>query len=155
MTVIIYLLVQRDLDMTVMRVIQFPHISLSAQGYVNRDKPTHLSDCLIRIPSFCNHCEGHIHWWSVIFPKEWTENCNNMIHSAAKIHAMICTSAKNLYLIRCNVPFVFLSAWVIQKVTWGIAEERKEGEGNYQLINYPPWVTGQNEMVTFSRSSRL
>lgn len=59
--------------MTVTGSFQIPVILLSTQGYINHDKPTDLSNLLELIPSFCNPCEGHSHWWSVFFPQKWTQ----------------------------------------------------------------------------------
>lgn len=59
------------------------------------------------------------------------------------IHAMLCTFAKNLYLICCDVPFCLC-------VPESSKEHMVQSKGNTQIINgdqysiTPPWITGWN-----------
>lgn len=49
-----------------------------------------------------------------------------MIHNRAMIHATLRTFTKNLYLICCDVPFVFVCARIIQRSHGAKQREHKE-----------------------------
>lgn len=117
---------QRELDVTVMRAFQIPHISLSAQGYINHDKPTDLSNCWNWSPHSVILVKVTVTGGQYSSHKNGDERYNNMIHNGAMIHAMLCTFTKNLYLICCDVPFVFVCAWIIQRSHGAKQREHKE-----------------------------
>lgn len=72
-----------------------------------------------------------------------------MIHHAAIIHAMLRTFAKNLYLICCDVPFVFARAWVVQRSHGAKQREHKEIINGDQysttlMSNWVKWLSYWN-----------